>query len=129
MRTRSHPWLAMLLVLSGCEPGGVAVPPGLDTPQALARGRALFLDHCAICHVENADGQGPRRPSLSPAPANFRDPSWRERSSPGQTFRKIRDGVPGTPMAGWKPVLSETQTWEIVAWLHAAGGGSPERGP
>jgi mono/diheme cytochrome c family protein len=128
-RTCRKAWLAMLLALSGCEPGGVDVPPGFDTPQARARGRELFLEHCAICHGEHADGQGPRRPSLSPAPANFRDPSWRERTSPARTWQIVRDGRPGTPMAPWRSVLSDSETWDVVAYLRAVGREGPETGP
>jgi mono/diheme cytochrome c family protein len=128
-RTRRLRWIATLLALSGCEPGGVAVPPDFDTPQARARGRELFLERCAICHGERADGQGPRRSSLSPPPANFRDPSWRSRTSPGRTFSIVRDGRPGTPMAAWKPVLSDAETWDLVAYLHAVGGEHPEPQP
>lgn len=127
--TRRHRWIAMLLALSGCERGEVAVPPGFDTPQARARGRALFLEHCAICHGEQADGQGPRRGSLSPPPANFRDPSWRSRTAPARSFAIVRDGRPGTPMAAWKPVLSEPETWDVVAYLHGVGGERAESEP
>jgi high-affinity iron transporter len=119
----------MLLALSGCERSEVAVPPDFDTPQARARGRESFVLHCAICHGENADGQGPRRGSLAPPPANFRDPSWRERTSPARTFASIRDGRPGTPMAGWKAMLSDAQIWELVAWLHGVGGERAEPTP
>jgi len=128
-RMQRLPWVAMLLALSGCERSGVAMPPGFDTPQARERGRALFLEHCAICHGEHGDGQGPRRPSLSPPPVNFRDPSWRGRTSPGRTFASIRDGRPGTPMPGWKPVLSEAETWQVVAYLQGLGEGRPEPAP
>ena len=126
-RRRRHRWIAMLLALSGCERGEVAVPPDFDTPQARARGRVLFLEHCAICHGENADGQGPRRPSLTPPPANFRDPSWHVRTSPARTWQIVRDGEPGTPMPSWKPVLSPSETWDVVAYLHSVAG--EPRGP
>jgi high-affinity iron transporter len=110
----------MLLVLSACEAGGPAPPAGFDTPEARARGRALFLEHCAICHGERADGQGPRRPSLQPPPASFRDPSWRARTTPGHVFETVREGRRGTPMAGWRAVLDEGQTWDVVAYLLGA---------
>lgn len=122
-RTQGGRWIAMLLALSGCEPGEVAVPPGFDTPQARARGRELFVEHCAICHGEHADGRGPRRGSLSPPPANFRDPSWSARSRPAATFATVRDGRPGTPMPAWKAVLSEPEIWELVSYLHSVGAG------
>ena len=128
-RMRRVPWIAMLLALSGCERGEVAVPKGFDTPQARARGRETFVLHCAICHGENADGQGPRRGSLVPPPANFRDPSWRGRTSPARIFTSIRDGRPGTPMAAWKPALSEAQIWDLVAYLYGVGGERAEAEP
>ena len=119
----------MLLALSGCERAEVAVPPGFDSAQARARGRELFLVHCAICHGERADGQGPRRGSLVPAPANFRDPSWRSRTTPARTFAVVRTGKPGTPMPSWKPVLSESETWDVVAYLHSVGAERSEAAP
>lgn len=116
-RRRRHRWLAMLLVLSACEPAAPRPPAGFDGPDARARGRALFVAHCAICHGERADGQGPRRGSLAPPPANFRDPSWPARTRPGRVYGIVRDGVRGTPMAGWKAVLDEAQTWDVVGYL------------
>jgi len=126
---RRERWIAMLLALSGCERGQVPVPPGFDSAEARERGRELFLAHCAICHGERADGQGPRRASLSPAPANFRDPSWRGRTTPARTFAVVRDGKPGTPMASWKAVLSEEETWDVVAYLHSVGAERAEAAP
>jgi mono/diheme cytochrome c family protein len=38
----------------------------------IARGRALYLDHCAVCHGRNADGKGPMAKVLSTPPANLR---------------------------------------------------------
>jgi high-affinity iron transporter len=111
----------MLLVLSACEAREPAPPAGFEAPAARARGRVLFLEHCAICHGERADGQGPRRPSLQPPPASFRDPSWRARTTPGRVFRTLREGVRGTPMAGWRAVLDEGQTWDVVAYLLGVG--------
>jgi mono/diheme cytochrome c family protein len=111
----------MLLALSGCEKGEVGVPPDFDSPQARARGRELFLRHCAICHGERADGRGPRRGSLIPSPTDFRDPSWRSRTTPARAFATVRSGKPGTPMPSWKPVLSESETWDVVAYLHSVG--------
>jgi mono/diheme cytochrome c family protein len=118
---RSRPWLATLLVLSACEPVEPLAPVGFDAPEARARGRELFLRYCAICHGEHADGQGPRRGSLTPPPASFRDPSWQQRTTPGRVHRVVREGVRGTPMPPWKAVLDEQQTWDVVAFLLGVG--------
>ena len=128
-RTSSRPWLAMLLVLSACEPAEPRAPAGFDALEARARGREIFLVHCAICHGEHADGQGPRRGSLTPPPASFRDPSWRERTTPGRAYRVVREGLRGTPMPGWKPVLDERATWDVVAYLIGVGRDAAESAP
>lgn len=125
-RTSVRPWLAMLLVLSACEPPEPAPPPGFETAEARTRGRALYLAHCALCHGENADGHGPRRGSLTPPPASFRDPSWRARTTPGRVYRTVREGRRGTPMPAWKPVLGERETWDLVAYLLGVGRDAAE---
>jgi mono/diheme cytochrome c family protein len=128
-RTRRRRWTLMLLVLSACEAGEPSAPAGFDAPEARARGRALFLAHCAICHGERADGFGPRRGSLLPPPASFRDPSWRARTTPGRVFQTVREGRRGTPMAGWRAALDEQQTWDVVGYLLGVGRDAGEDTP
>jgi high-affinity iron transporter len=113
----------LLLGLWACDAPGlpaeyrdVEVPESrLSSTEARGRGRALFLQHCAICHGERADGQGRRR-NLSPRAADFTDPAWRARMTPERAFYVIREGIRGTPMAAWK-VLSEDDTWDLVAYV------------
>src|SRR5512146_1982981 len=103
---------AASLALSGCsgpdrdlpEPyRRLAVPQSrLASADARQRGRRLFLEHCALCHGERADGRGVRREGLSSAPRDFTDPAWRRRTSARHVFHTIREGSPGTPMAAWK---------------------------
>jgi mono/diheme cytochrome c family protein len=69
-------------------------------PGAMERGRALFFEHCALCHGERGDGQGPRRGSLSRRPANFRSPLFD--TDPERVRRAIRDGIVGSDMPGWQ---------------------------
>jgi mono/diheme cytochrome c family protein len=38
----------------------------------VARGRALYLEHCAVCHGRAGDGRGPMARALSTPPANLR---------------------------------------------------------
>jgi len=125
-RTRMHPWLLMLLALSACEGREVTAPPDLGGAAARARGRELFLQHCALCHGERADGRGLRRSSLSKAPANFRDPSWATRTTPQRVYRIVRDGVAGTPMPAWKATLTERESWDLVAYLMGVGSEQAE---
>lgn len=89
------------LALCSCEPQG----PGRQgeasiDPDSVARGRALFLQHCALCHGERGDGRGRRRGSLSRPPANFRSPLFEP--DPARIRRVIRNGVAGSDMPGWQ---------------------------
>jgi len=113
------------LWLWGCSGGDSALPAEyreievpeqrLRSSEARRRGRDLFLEHCALCHGQRADGRGVRR-NLSSRPADFTDPVWRRRTSPRRVYHAIREGVPGTAMASWK-VLTEEETWDLVAYV------------
>jgi high-affinity iron transporter len=113
----------LLLGLWACDAPGlpaeyrdVEVPESrLSSGEARGRGRELFLQHCAICHGERADGQGRRR-NLSMPAADFTSPAWRARMSPRRTFYVIREGIRGTPMPAWK-VLNEDETWDLVVYV------------
>lgn len=120
---------AMALMLSGCN-GERDLPQAyrdlevprerLDSAEARERGRTLYLRHCTLCHGERADGRGVRREGLSAPPRDFTDPGWRRRTSARRVYHAIREGSRGTPMPGWKS-LSEPETWDLVAYLLAAG--------
>jgi mono/diheme cytochrome c family protein len=38
----------------------------------IARGRSLYLEHCAVCHGRTGDGRGPMASVLSTPPTNLR---------------------------------------------------------
>jgi mono/diheme cytochrome c family protein len=119
MKTRWTCWMLVgLLGLWGCEPSGPAPPGDFGSHEARVRGRRLFVEHCAICHGERADGHGVRRQSLSNPPADFTDPVWSRRTPPRRIFEVIRNGVPGTSMPAWK-VLDDQQIWDLASYLHA----------
>jgi high-affinity iron transporter len=88
----------------------------LRSPEARERGRTLFAQHCALCHGENADGQGARREGLSTRPRDFTDPAWAHRRSPRSVYVAIREGVRGTAMPSWKSLEAE-ETWDLVAFV------------
>jgi mono/diheme cytochrome c family protein len=123
-------FLAMSLAALGCSNSDRDLPPAyravavpaarLASAAAAARGRALFREHCALCHGINADGHGVRRAGMARPPTNFTDPLWRRRTTPRHVFFAIREGVHGTTMAAWKGTLDAGQTWDLVAYLLAA---------
>jgi high-affinity iron transporter len=118
-------WLLLLVPLwlaaGGCS-GGNPAAEGLEVPraklaseEARVRGRELYLEHCALCHGERADGHGVRR-NLSSQPADFTNANWRRRVTPEEVFLAIRDGVPHTAMPAWK-VLDKAEIWDLTAYV------------
>jgi len=99
----------------------LAVPaPRLASAEARLRGRSLFLEHCALCHGDRADGRGVRREGLTSQPRDFTDPSWRSRTSPRRIFFTIREGSRGTPMPAWG-ILTDEEIWDLTAYLISVG--------
>ncbi len=99
----------------------IAVPSAtLDSPAARARGRVLFLAHCALCHGARGDGHGVRREGLSQPPRDFTDAAWRASTSPRRVFFAIREGLAGTPMPAWR-ALSQTDAWDLTAYVLSLG--------
>ncbi len=87
--------------------------------EARQRGRALFLEHCALCHGANADGRGQRR-NLSTRAADLTDTVWRRRVGARHVYWVIEQGKERTAMPAWK-IFSPEQTWDLVAYvLHIA---------
>jgi mono/diheme cytochrome c family protein len=126
--------LAISLACAACSGPDADLPPSYRTLQvpearlqsaaAAARGRELFLAHCALCHGVRADGHGVRSEGLSRPPADFTDPDWRRRVSARRVFFVIREGVHGTPMPAWK-ALEDDQVWDLVAYLLQLQGELP----
>jgi mono/diheme cytochrome c family protein len=81
-----------------------------------SRGRELYLQYCALCHGENADGRGVRREGLSSFPRDFTDPQWRRRFSPRQVFWTLREGKRNTAMPAWG-ALGDEDLWDITAYV------------
>jgi high-affinity iron transporter len=120
----------MTLACSGC--GGpdrdlpsayrrVDVPEAtLASPEARGRGRALFMEHCALCHGERGDGHGVRREGLTKPPRDFTNTDWRESTTPRHVYFAIREGLTGTPMPAWKG-LSEDDAWDLTAYVLSLG--------
>jgi mono/diheme cytochrome c family protein len=95
---------------------------GLSAPHAfkiaeVTAGFALYDAHCALCH----GGPGVARQTwvagMTPTPPFLVDAArhW----TPAQLDLLVADGVKMTAMPSWRPILSEGQMWDIVAFLEA----------
>jgi mono/diheme cytochrome c family protein len=128
MKTRRGGQAALLfsLALTRCSGADADMPRHyrrIDVPvaqlrsdEARSRGRALFLEHCTLCHGERADGHGLRREAFNRPPADFTDPAWQRRTSDRRAYFAIREGVAGTAMPSWRS-LEEGETWDLVAYV------------
>ena len=120
----------MSLALLACDgreqvERGAEVPRAqLASPEARVRGRAIFLDKCALCHGVDADGRGVRTQGLSGRPVNFRSAQWRARASAAGVYSVLQQGVRGTSMPAW-PTLSEDQKWDVVAYVLSVAEDGP----
>jgi mono/diheme cytochrome c family protein len=93
----------------------------LSSAATQTRGRALFLEHCALCHGVRGDGRGQRSEGLTRPPRDFTSPEWRRSTSTRHVFFAIREGLSGTPMPQWKS-LSEQDAWDMTAYVLSIAG-------
>jgi len=89
--------------------------PAIGNPEAIAAGAQLYATSCTGCH--GPDGSGGRGPNL------VRRAVWHPLSDEA-IFNTIRNGIPGADMPPTK--LSEEQTWNLIAFLHALIGPASE---
>jgi cytochrome c oxidase cbb3-type subunit 2 len=112
-------WLTLAcLALSACEASEPR--PGPVDAASLARGRALYLEHCALCHGARGDGRGPRRGSLSRPPADFLSPLWRAQADREPVQRAIRDGIAGSDMPAWRE-LGQQSVSDLTSYVLSLG--------
>lgn len=95
-----------------------------SSPEAIARGAAVFQAQCVACHGANADGKGPAAVAFTPAPRDFTDPAarWTIGREPEQIHQAVSQGVPGTGMAGFAAALSAEELWDVVHYLGSLPG-------
>ena len=118
--------MAVLLTGSACAccSRPPDLPPDFDARVASASaqraGRKLYLESCAICHGERGDGQGLRASAFATPPRDFTNEAWRRSTSPRRVYRVVRDGLPGTPMPGWRS-LGDDAVLQLTAYVLSIG--------
>jgi putative heme-binding domain-containing protein len=77
----------------------------------LARGKQLFLGHCAPCHGPEGNGGKGANLAVPKLPRGADDPSL---------FRTIQDGIPGTEMPrAWE--MTDHEVWQVAAFVRTLG--------
>jgi cytochrome c oxidase cbb3-type subunit 2 len=108
----------------GSVPGPyVRTDPGIFqgeiAPIVPADGKPLYAKWCSTCHGADGKGNGSGTVGLaseSPAPLP-------KGMSDAYLFWRIREGVPNTMMYGFRPALTETEVWDLTAYVTGLTGG------
>ena len=109
--------------------------PYAASPDVLQAGQQLYAQSCAICHGGDGRGQTDLGRDMYPPAMDLNSPHvqhWKD----SDLFWIVQNGVRLTGMPSWKPVLSDSDTWKMVAFLRTlpkasaqSGAGAPEAQP
>lgn len=107
---------AMVVVIGlffGCQPVPKAAAPAPATDH-LDKGKALYVEHCAVCHGPQGKGDG--YAGLKPPPADLTSPKVSTQLAP-QLIKTVHKGRRDTAMGAWEQMLSEQDIEDVVAFL------------
>ena len=89
----------------------------------------FYQDHCAQCHGDHMQGNGPVAEWIYPIPKNLKNSEFLRNLGKERAVQSIMHGVKGTPMGPWgelgegksfnndTPVLTELEARQLVNWL------------
>ncbi|CAM4015218.1 c-type cytochrome [Bordetella muralis] len=100
----------------------IQVPP-LDAETRIQNGFELFRAHCVQCHGAPGTAPAPYALGLNPAPASL-VASARDRPA-AEIYWIVREGIKMTGMPAWKYRLTDTQMWDVVAFMRVLPALSP----
>lgn len=82
---------------------------------AVSKGRAIFASRCAACHGPNAGG-------MQDLGLNLTDDFGKNIRTPEDVHKTIAEGVTGTAMLPWTPVLGEDDVVLVSAYVISLRG-------
>lgn len=92
--------------------------------ERLQTGRSLYMQHCSHCHGTSGDGNGPTAEYLYPRPRDYRHGVFKFTSTKPQSkvsrddlTRVLRNGVAGTYMPSFVPMLNDEQLYDVVEYV------------
>ncbi len=92
--------------------------PVPKTAESVAAGKAVYAQHCAVCHGVDGHGDGPAAARLSPPPTDLYA-AHVDYHSDKQLYDWIHDGINGSAMTGFKGQLSDQQIWDVVNYVRS----------
>jgi mono/diheme cytochrome c family protein len=84
------------------------VNPYRDQPDAVAAGHRIFIDHCAHCHGNDAEGTK-KRPSLKSARVQ-------QEATDGDLHWLLVNGNRSQGMPSWVK-LGDPQIWQVICYV------------
>ena len=109
--TASEEWAAPTTERARANP----VP---ESPEALARGRALFERYCTACHGKKGKGDGP----ASAEARDLTDPAVQARLTDGEIFWKIgtgREKDDEMAMPAFARQIKAQDRWKLVRYVRS----------
>ena len=95
----------------------IASSPTPPTAESIARGRALWTQHCALCHGETGRGDGPAADNLKQRPDDLSTIAPPPIFPDGVVAYRIAHGTEFMP--AWKATLNDGQIWELVHFIRS----------
>ncbi len=97
---------------SACDPATLAQsnPFAWDDAAAIAAGREIYRQACAMCHGADGSGGLPGAPDFTAAQTQSA-----LRTNSGQAFCVIANGRKAMP--GWKETLTTEQMWQVLTFI------------
>jgi mono/diheme cytochrome c family protein len=92
--------------------------PVPDSPEAVAKGRALFQRHCTACHGPKGKGDGP----ASTEARDLTDPAVQDRLTDGEIFWKVGTGRKKhgeTVMPAFARQIGTEDRWKLVRYVRS----------
>ncbi len=86
------------------------------TTVSIARGRAIYTEHCARCHGTSGAGDGPAATAVASRPGDLTGRRTADHTA-GDLFWWITHGIPGSAMPGFGDRLSPQQRWDVVNFV------------
>jgi putative copper export protein/mono/diheme cytochrome c family protein len=93
---------------------------------SVARGVALYSQHCVSCHGAGGKGDGPLAAKLTPPPADL-TASHTAQHTAGDLYRWLSLGKPRSAMPGFSESMTPEQRWDVVNFLRAFSAGFQAR--
>jgi mono/diheme cytochrome c family protein len=95
------------------------------TEVSVQRGKKVYNTQCALCHGPNGDGKGELAEDMKLKLADFSQADVLKDRTDGELFAIIGTGK--DPMPGQSGRMTDAQRWNLVNYLRAVAGRTPEK--